>query len=182
MITVNGLEIKPFANIGGADLYGAELSGANLGGANLRGADLSGANLGGANLRGADLSGAYLGGANLRGADLSGADLGGANLRGADLYGADLSGANLSGADLLAYGDMKYLKTMQIDKWAVGYTYDTLQVGCQKHTIDKWSKWDTEAGRKWVALMDECAIDWAEKHLGLILRIIETSPAKNPKE
>ena len=52
-------------------------------GANLGGADLRGANLVGADLSGADLSGAYL-----RGADLSGADLSGANLRGADLSGA----------------------------------------------------------------------------------------------
>ena len=50
----------------------------------------SGANLGGANLYGADLRGADLGGANLYGADLGGADLRGANLGGANLYGADL--------------------------------------------------------------------------------------------
>ena len=50
-------------------------------------ADLSGANLRGANLSGADLSGA-----NLRGANLSGADLSGANLRCAYLRGANLSG------------------------------------------------------------------------------------------
>ena len=68
-------------------------------------ADLSGAYLSGAYLSGADLSGAYLSGAYLRGADLSGADLSGAHLRGAYLSGADLRGAyfrdaNLSGADL----------------------------------------------------------------------------------
>ncbi len=103
------------ANLGGADLYGANLRDANLGGADLRGADLRGAdlrdaNLGGADLRGADLRGADLRGANLRGADLYGANLrgadlrdanlGGADLRGADLRGADLRGANLRGADL----------------------------------------------------------------------------------
>jgi uncharacterized protein YjbI with pentapeptide repeats len=55
-----------------------------------RGADLIGANLSGADLRGA----------NLRGAFLIGADLCGANLRLADLTGADLRDANLSGADL----------------------------------------------------------------------------------
>ena len=88
-----------------ADLRGADLSCANLSGADLRGADLSGANLFGANLsdadlRGADLRGADLSGADLRGADLRGADLSCANLSGADLRGADLSCANLSGADL----------------------------------------------------------------------------------
>ena len=44
------------ANLGGADLSRANLSGAYLIGANLGGADLSRANLGGANLIGADLS------------------------------------------------------------------------------------------------------------------------------
>jgi hypothetical protein len=118
-------DIKPHANLSGADLSGANLGGAtlrmadlsgatlrgaNLGGATLRGADLHGAylrmadlhgaDLGGAYLSGADLSGAYLRGATLRGAYLRGADLGGAYLSGADLGGADLSGANLGGANL----------------------------------------------------------------------------------
>ena len=66
-----------------ADLSGAYLRGANLSGADLRGAYLSDADLSGANLRGAYLSGADLSGAYLRGADLSGADLRGAYLRGA---------------------------------------------------------------------------------------------------
>ena len=77
----------------GANLGGADLVGANLRDANLRGADLVGANLGGANLVGANLVGA-----NLRGADLVGANLWGADLRGADLVGANLGGANLVGA------------------------------------------------------------------------------------
>ena len=78
----------------------ADLGDANLFGADLRGADLGGANLCGADLGGANLSGADLGGANLSGANLSGADLCDANLRGADLRGADLCDANLSNADL----------------------------------------------------------------------------------
>jgi hypothetical protein len=61
-------------------------------------ADLYGANLPRANLSGANLSGANLPRANLSGANLSGANLYGANLSGANLYGANLYGANLSGA------------------------------------------------------------------------------------
>jgi hypothetical protein len=56
------------------------------------------ANLSGANLRSADLSGANLSGANLRSADLSGANLRSASRIRANLSGANLSGANLSGA------------------------------------------------------------------------------------
>jgi len=131
----------------------------------------------------ANLSGANLRGANLLGANLRDADLRDADLRDASLRGADLIGADLECADLRAYGDMVYLKTMQIDKWQVGYTHDTLQVGCQTHAIEKWSRWDTEAGRIWVSSMDkDDTLSWAERHLNLILQIIQVSPAKNPKD
>ena len=70
---IKGYEIKP-----GADLRGADLHGADLRGANLRGADLYGANLYRANLYGANLCDANLRGANLCRADLREADLRGA--------------------------------------------------------------------------------------------------------
>ena len=67
-------------------------------------ADLRGANLYGADLSGADLRGANLYGADLSGADLSWANLYEANLSGADLRWANLSGANLSGANQFRLG------------------------------------------------------------------------------
>jgi len=75
-----------------ADLRGAGLPRADLTGANLFGANLSGAYLTNADLAGANLTWTYLTGADLRGANLTQA-----NLRGADLTGANLSGANLAG-------------------------------------------------------------------------------------
>jgi len=57
---INGYEIKPLANLRGADLRGADLRGADLRGANLCGADLYGADLRDADLYGADLYGANL--------------------------------------------------------------------------------------------------------------------------
>jgi len=89
------------ANLTGADLRGACLWRANLTGADLRGADLWGADLTEANLTGADLTEANLTGADLTEANLTGADLTGADLRGADLWGADLTEANLSDAYML---------------------------------------------------------------------------------
>jgi uncharacterized protein YjbI with pentapeptide repeats len=71
-----------------ADLYGAYL----------RDADLTGANLSDANLHEADLTGADLHDANLTGAYLRDADLHDANLTGAYLRDADLHDANLTGA------------------------------------------------------------------------------------
>src|SRR5574344_1062263 len=70
-----------------ADLCGADLRHANLSGANLCGADLSRANLYGMNLQDADLCDA----------DLSRADLSRANLCGADLRGANLTDVTYDG-------------------------------------------------------------------------------------
>ena len=151
---------------------GADLRGADLRGADLRYTDLSDANLSDANLHGANLKGTNLSDANLRDANLKSA-----NLMGANLSDADLSGANLRGTNLLCIGNHKELKTLQLDKWDVGYTYDTLQIGCQRHAIEKWLKWDTEAGRKWISLMDVEALEWADKFLPLVLNFIKVSPA-----
>jgi len=82
---INGYEIKPWANLWGANLKGADLKGANLWGADLQDANLRGANLWGADLQDANLRGANLQDANLRGANLQDANLQDANLRGANL-------------------------------------------------------------------------------------------------
>lgn len=80
MMTRNGYEVSPGADLSGADFYGASLIDANLRYANLRDADFRNANLYGANLRGANLRGARLRGAHLRGADFRGVDLRNASL------------------------------------------------------------------------------------------------------
>ena len=104
------------ADLGRANLMGANLRQANLAGANLRRANLKGANLceailidvnfreaklEGADFRGANLMRAYLWEANLNGADLLGTYLGSAELWQAQLKGAHLLRANLEGAHLL---------------------------------------------------------------------------------
>ena len=133
------------ANLSGADLYGANLSGANLSGANLCRANLSGADLSEtdlcrADLSGADLSGANLSGANLCRANLYGADLYGANLSGANLCRANLSGANLSGADLRRADitDIKGWTVLQIlvSNWGEIPKYLTIEM----------MKWDSILG------------------------------------
>ena len=98
-----------------ADLRCANLGGADLGGANLRYADLRCANLGGANLRYADLGGANLRCADLRCADLGGADLRCADLGGANLRYADLGGANFYNTKFYGKGGTTQIKKSQID-------------------------------------------------------------------
>lgn len=124
------------ANLRGAMLRGADMSGVTLVGANLREADLGGACLNGADLRGADLADTHLDGAGLircrlvtsnlefaslvdtvtTGADfteasliratLTRAGLSRAFLRGANLREAELRGATLVRADLRDAGLM----------------------------------------------------------------------------
>jgi hypothetical protein len=82
------------------DFSGADLSGVNLTPAEEMGA--SGADLRGANFSGADLKGAWLLGANFGGADLSRVNLSGAEACVANFSNADLRDAVLVGAALTA--------------------------------------------------------------------------------
>jgi hypothetical protein len=171
-----------YANLRSADLRSADLSSANLSSANLSSADLRSANLSSANLRSADLSSANLSSADLRSADLRyanlrSADLSSANLSSADLRSANLRYANLRSANLLCFGNMAEIRTMQIGRWRIGYTATELQIGCQRHAIEKWAKWDTAAGCKWVSSMDKAAPEWADRNMALVLALIEANPA-----
>jgi len=74
--------------------------GANLWGANLAAADLSGVNLWKANLANAILANSTLRGSNLAAANLTNTDLSGADLRFSNMKGAVLTGANVSDADM----------------------------------------------------------------------------------
>lgn len=145
--------------------------------ADLSGMDLSGTDMRRASLKWAILIGTNMHGANLIGTDLSGAKLIRTDMRGTNMRGTDLSWAKLIGADLRCLGNMRELRTMQIDTWDIGYTADTLQIGCQRHPIDKWRKWNTDAGRKWIAQMDSTALAWADRNLDLVLGIIDANPA-----
>jgi hypothetical protein len=147
---------------------------ANLRGANLQGANMRDANMQVGNMRFANMQNADMRGANLRGANLRDANLRDANLQGANLQGADMRGANLRGADLqFAVGNMREIKSMQIDTWAVTYTSDMLQIGCQRHSIELWRKSDP----RWIAAMDTKASEWWDKFGPIVLGLIDASPA-----
>ena len=130
-----------------------------------------------ADLSGADLSYTSLCNANLRFSDLGNTNLIGANLYGADLSGSHMSGTDLRGANLLCIGNQRELRTMQFDRWMIGYTHDTLQIGCQRHSIEKWRRWDTESRRRWISKMDLRSIEWADRNLDLVLKIIDANQA-----
>jgi uncharacterized protein YjbI with pentapeptide repeats len=155
------------ANLTGADLTDADLRYADLADANLTGTDLRGANLTNADMRGADLR--Y---ADLRDADLRDANLNNADLRAADLTDADLTGVRLWGT----VGNMREIKSMQLERWNVTYTHDRLQIGCKNYAIEDWKTWRERP--EWIARMDVRATEWAEKYLDLVLSVIAASPAE----
>ena len=163
------------ANLRGAVLRGAVLSDADLSRADLSRAVLNRADLSRADLSRADLSRADLRGADLSGADLRDASLSGASLSGADLRDASLSGADLSGADLWSVIGNKYqIKSMQLETYSITYTAEVIQIGCQRHTIDEWRKFDDGT----IAGMDTDAFGWWCKWKDFIFKAIELSPAE----
>jgi len=143
---------------------------ADLSNANLSNANLSNANLSNANLSNANLSNANLSNANLRSADLRFANLSYANLSYADLRSADLRSANLRSA----IGEMRSLRSFQIEKYMVSYTDSILNIGCQSHTIEEWGNFDDEQ----ISNMDDGALKWWGKWKPIIFQIIEMSPAE----
>jgi hypothetical protein len=67
----------------------------------------------------------------------------GANLRGANLYGANLCGADLRGANLR--GEILAINPLFIQglTYLVCITEGFLEIGCQRHTHEEWSKFDS---------------------------------------
>ena len=107
-------------------------------------------------------------------------------LKGEGGYRADLSGANLSGADLscadlrdadLNYcaGNRRQIKSLFIsEKWAITYTAEYLQIGCQRHKIEDWWSFDEGTIKK---MDDEALYFWREMK-EFIRSTIEKFPAE----
>jgi hypothetical protein len=88
--------------------------------------------------------------------------------------------ANLRSADLSsARGEMKCLKSIFLERYPVTYTSDVLQIGCQKHKVEKWWKFkDSEI----IEMDGDYALEWWNKYKAIIKSIIELSPALPTKE
>lgn len=94
----------------------------------------------------------------------------------ADLCGAYLRGANLCGAYLLSCaGERNYIKSIFVsDVYAITYTSEVLQIGCQRHKISEW--WGFGGHR--IAEMDgKKALKFWREWKDTIRMIIEKSPA-----
>ena len=130
-----------------------------------------------ADLSGASLSGTNLSGANLRGANLYGADLSGTSLYGANLYGADLSGTSLYGADLYGCaGNRKHIKSIFVSEdYAIVYTSEYLQIGCEQHFISEWAEFDDS---RIIEMDGKRALKFWREWKDIIFMLIKKSPAE----
>ena len=148
---------------------------ANLSYANLSYADLRSANLRYADLSCADLSSADFRYANLRYADLSCANLRYADFRSADLSSADLSCANLRDLGLWGVvGNMGVIRSIQLETYAISYTFEMLQIGCERHSIEEWRGFDDQ---RIIEMDGKEALKFWRKWKGIIMQLIEMSPA-----
>jgi len=68
---------------------------------------------------------------------------------------------------------MRYVKSLQCEKYYISYTATTLNIGCQSHTILEWQNFDDDA----ISKMDGGALEWWQKWKPILMNIIEASPA-----
>ena len=116
--------------------------------------------------------------ANLAGVDLEDADLKDADLRGASLIDANLVGADLGDADLVgASGNLKELKTMQIETYLISFTKDILQIGCKRFSHTEWKNFSDDEINK----MDSQALSFWNKWKDFIFKAIELSFEKDKR-
>ena len=66
---------------------------------------------------------------------------------------------------------MKEIRTMQVDTYMIGFTKNTLQIGCQRHSIEKWRSFTDEE----ISKMDKGALEWWNKWKDWIFQAIELS-------
>ena len=116
--------------------------------------------------------------ASLAGVDLEDADLKDADLRGASLIDANLVGADLGDADLVgASGNLKELKTMQIETYLISFTKDILQIGCKSFSHTEWKNFSDDEINK----MDSQALSFWNKWKDFIFKAIELSFEKDKR-
>ena len=79
-------------------------------------------------------------------------------------------GANLNRVN----GLNDYIKCIQIDQYAITYTHDTMQIGCQRHLISEWADFDSAC----IARMDgKDALKFWAKYKAWIFAAIDLCPA-----
>ena len=157
-----------YSNLEYSDLANADLRYSNVEYSNLRYSNLANANLEYSNLRYSNLANA-----NLANADLENAKLGNAYLEKANLEKANLENTNLR----YAIGNMKEIRSMQVERYHIVYTSKMLCIGCMQYPIEEWENFSDDQIRK----MDKGALDFWKKWKEFIFLAIELSFGKIKK-
>ncbi len=103
------------------------------------------------------------------------ADLQFADLRSANLRSANLRFANLREISLLdIVGNMGAIRSIQIETYAIAYTFEVLQIGCERHKIEEWDSFGDE---RIIRMDSKSALKFWRKWKSTIMQIIEMAPA-----
>ena len=94
-------------------------------------------------------------------------------LRGNGGERADLTRANLYG---VSGCNCDYLVSLFIDTYPVVYTFDTMQIGCEKHLISEWLDF---SDHKILEMEGKKALKFWRKYKEWIFKSIELCPAKS---
>ena len=164
----------------------ASLNYTNLSGADLSGLNLSGLDLSGSNLNWVNLSCAILVFTIFKYVHLGNTNFSGANLRGVDFRGFDLKGCifkDYYSKETIFFstiGDGKYIKNYKNNLlYSVTYTYDYLQISCERYTMEEWKNFTD----KEILKMDgEKGLEWWKENKEKIFQHIKDNPAKNWEE
>lgn len=75
-------------------------------------------------------------------------------------------------------GESNNIKSAMLDGGVVFYTYDQIQIGCQRHFISEWMKFDDN---RIFEIGGTAFLNWWRKWKPVIQQIIEMSPAEPTK-
>ena len=88
----------------------------------------------------------------------------------ANLTRANLEGANLEGT----IGNLSHLKSVFCETYLVTYTAEVMQIGCQRHKIENWWRFDDDII---IAMDGKRALKWWRIWKPILQQIIAASPA-----
>lgn len=75
-------------------------------------------------------------------------------------------------------GNGTEIKTWQSDTYAVAYTHDRVQIGCQNRSLEQWLLMDRATKAR---LGGANGLEWSKKNKSTLLKMIQTNPAQPPR-
>jgi hypothetical protein len=67
---------------------------------------------------------------------------------------------------------------MQIEKYDITYTHDSISIGCKTYLISEWKDFSDDQ----ISAMSKDALEWWKKWKDHLFKMIEMSPAETQKQ